>query len=168
MLRYVLRTTDQGLHLPIQSLRSLTLSVAHQRSKNRRLIDLTSTPRLVGKNWLQGLYNRHLDGKARKLKAIDSNRVDGQLEGKIRDWFSVIAKQLDNPSIVPKNVYNMDETRLLLSVLNSHRALVGSHDSRKHRAVSVNQSLVTAVKCILADGRRLGLLTICPATTHRS
>jgi hypothetical protein len=39
-------------------------------------------------------------------------------------WFSIIGKELHEPAIVPENVYNMDETGVLLSVLSSLKVLV--------------------------------------------
>ena len=168
LLAYVLRTANRGLPLPVKSLRSLALTIARQRSKHGRTTEFTSRPQLPGKNWPQGFYKRHPELKAKKLKAIDSNRDDRQLEEKIRDWFRVIGKELDNPAIMPENVYNMDETGVLLSVLNSLKVLVGSHNLRKHRAVAVKRSLITAVECISTNSKWLAPLIIWLAATHRS
>jgi hypothetical protein len=86
-----------------------------------------------GKNWPQGFYRRHPELKARKLKAIDWKREDQQIKEKVHQWFTVIRKELANPIIVPENVYNnMDETGVLLSVLNSLKVLVNHNDFRKH------------------------------------
>lgn len=62
----------------------------------------------------------------------------------------------------------MDETGVLLSVLNFLKVLVGNDDLRKHRGTTVKRTLVTAVECIAADGRFLHPLIIWPAATHRS
>jgi hypothetical protein len=41
----------------------------------------------------------------------------------------MIDKELSNPAIVPDNVYNMDETGVLLSVLGSLKVLVSKQDA---------------------------------------
>ncbi|KAJ5674366.1 uncharacterized protein N7477_004300 [Penicillium maclennaniae] len=120
-----------------------------------------------GKNWPQGFYLRHPQLKARRLRAIDRKRDDRQIEEKVRFWFAVIGRELADSAILPENVYNMDETGVLLSVLNSLKVLVGKDDLRKHRGTTVKRKLVTAVECISADGRSLHPLIIWPAATHR-
>lgn len=50
----------------------------------------------------------------------------------------MIGKELSDPAIVPENVYNMDETGVLLSVLSSLKVLVSKQDLRNYRkAISV-------------------------------
>ena len=44
---------------------------------------------------------------------------------KVTDWCEVVGKELQNPAILPENVYNMDETGIMLSMLNSVKVLVG-------------------------------------------
>jgi len=53
-------------------------------------------------------------------------------------------KALDDPAIVPENVYNMDETGVLLSVLSSLKVLVSKQDLRNCRGAGVKWTLVTA------------------------
>jgi hypothetical protein len=81
--------------------------------------------------------------------------------------FTVIGRELHDPAPVAGNVYNMDETGILLSFLVSQKYVIHKDDSRKCRGV-VKRTLVTAIKCISADGRSLSPLIIWPATTHRS
>ena len=164
LLDHALRMANNGYPLPVKSLCSLALVIARRRSSNCQAQHL----RPPGKNWPQGFYKRHPELKARKLKTIDICRDDRQIEEKMRDWFVLIRKELDNPVLLPENVYNMDETGVLLSVLNSLKVLVSRDDLRKHRAVTVKRTLVTAIECISADGKSLHPLIIWPAATHRS
>jgi hypothetical protein len=83
-------------------------------------------------------------------------------------WFEVIGRVLRDPAILAENVYNTDETGVMLSMLGSVKVLVGKDDKRKHRGARVKRTTVTAVKCISADGRYLNPMIIWPATTHRS
>jgi hypothetical protein len=69
---------------------------------------------------------------------------------------------------VQENVYNMDETGVMLSKLGSVKVLVGRNDSRDYRGARVERQIVTAVECISADGRYLKPMVIWPASTHRA
>jgi hypothetical protein len=84
------------------------------------------------------------------------------------DWFAVIGRELDNPLILTENIYNMDETGVLLSVLNPLKVLVNKSELRNYRGVGVKRTLITSIECISADGRFLHPLIIWPAATHRS
>ncbi|KUL81723.1 hypothetical protein ZTR_09472 [Talaromyces verruculosus] len=121
-----------------------------------------------GKNWPQGFYRRHPQLKARRLRAIDWKRDGSQIEDKVRHWFAIIGRELADPTVLPENVYNMDETGILLSILNSLKVLVSKDDLRKHRGTAVKRTLITAIECISVDGRSLHPLIIWPAATHRS
>ncbi|KAJ5366098.1 hypothetical protein N7541_000039 [Penicillium brevicompactum] len=168
LVEYVLRLADNGYPLPVKFLRSLALIIVRQRSSNFQITDPSLKVRLSGKNWPQGFYRRHPQLKARRLRAIDWKRDGRLIEDKVRHWFDIIGRELADPAILLENVYNMDETGVLLSVLNSLKVLVGKDDLRKHRGTTVKRTLVTAIECISADGRFLHPLIIWPAATHRS
>ena len=87
---------------------------------------------------------------------------------KVVYWFKVISKVLQGPAVVPENVYNMDETGVMLSMLESVKVLVSKDDLRGYRGAHVKCTVVTAVKCISADGRYLDPMIIWPASTHRA
>jgi hypothetical protein len=80
----------------------------------------------------------------------------------------MISEELANPAILPENVYNMDETGVLLSVLGALKVLVGRDDLQNYRGVGSKRTLITAIECISGDGRCLEPLVIWPAATHRS
>ena len=44
---------------------------------------------------------------------------------KIVGWFTIIGPQLLEPTVLKENVYNMDETGIMLSALGSLKVLVG-------------------------------------------
>jgi hypothetical protein len=83
-------------------------------------------------------------------------------------WFEVIRRLLRDPAILAENVYNMDETGVMLSMLGSVKVLVGKNDMRKYRDARVKRTMVTAIECISGDVRYLNPMIIWPATTHRS
>jgi hypothetical protein len=75
---------------------------------------------------------------------------------------------LQDPAVLAENVYNMDETGVILSMLSSVKVLVSKNDMRNYRGARVKRKLVTAIECISGDSRYLNPLIIWPATTHRS
>jgi hypothetical protein len=80
----------------------------------------------------------------------------------------VIGSVIQDPAILPKNVYNMDETEVMLSMLDLMKVLIGKDDLRKHQGAGVKRTIVTTIECISSDGRSLLPLIIWPASTHRS
>lgn len=87
---------------------------------------------------------------------------------KITRWFEVIERIIQDPAILRENVYNMDETGVMLSMLGSVKVLVGKDDLRDYRGAGVKRTMVIAIECVSADGRSLLPLIIWPASTHRS
>ena len=154
--------SNLGQPIRIKFLPSLALSIARRRSTTNKLI------KPPGKNWPRAFEKRHLELKARRVRAIDWKRHENNIYDKMREWFDVIGKVLQDPAIRPENIYNMDETGVMLSMLGSVKVLVGKDHLRDHRGVGVKRTMVTAIECVSADGRSILPLIIWPASTHRS
>ena len=86
----------------------------------------------------------------------------------MRHWFDVIGKVLRDPTVRAGNVYDMDETGIMLSMPGSVKVLVGKNDVQGCRGARVKRTTVTAIECISTDGRYLKPMIIWRATTHRS
>lgn len=48
------------------------------------------------------------------------------------NWFDVIKEELTRSDVLPKNVYNVDETGIMLSMLGSVRVLESKDDRRDY------------------------------------
>lgn len=72
-----------------------------------------------GKNWPKACKKRHSELTSRKVKAVDWNCHDNNIHDKITHWFEVIGKGLQDPVILPNNVYNIEGTGVILSLLGS-------------------------------------------------
>jgi len=120
------------------------------------------------RNWTLSFRKRHSQIEARMVRALDWNRHDKNIYAKITHWFEVIGEVLRDPEILAGNVYNMGETGVMLSMLNSVKVLVGKDDSRKYRGARVKRTTITAIECISGDGRYLNPMIIWPAKTHRN
>jgi hypothetical protein len=95
-----------------------------------------------------------------QMKAIDWNRHDRYIYNKIINWFTVIGKELAGPIVLAENTYNIDETGVLLSLLNSLKVLVDRHKLKTHRGAGVKHTLITIIECISIDSRYLHPLII--------
>jgi hypothetical protein len=140
----------------------LSYSIARQRSAANK------PKKAPGKNWARAFGKRHPELKAGTVRSINWKRYENNIFRKITQRFKVIAEVLRDPAILPENVYNMDETGVMLSKLGSVKVLVGKDDSRNYRGAGKKRTMVTAVECISANGRVVLPLIIRPASTHRS
>lgn len=80
----------------------------------------------------------------------------------------MIEPELRAADVEPENIYNMDETGVMLSMLNSVTVLLGKDDKHDYRGAGVKRTMITAVECISASGECLKSMIIWPASTHRS
>ena len=113
-----------------------------------------------GKNWVKALEKRCPELVARRVKTMDWNRCDKNTYQQIKHWFEVIGKVLEDPAIVRENVYNLDETRVMLSMLGSVKVLIGKANMQAYRGAGVKRTMVTAIECISADGTYLKPMAI--------
>ena len=166
VLEYALRMYERGFPIPVRFLGSIAHIIKRQRSSTFQTLTADDDIKPPGKNWPQDFYKRHSELKARTVRPLDWARHD--IYEKVVGWFELARRELSAPVVVPENVYNMDETGVLLSVMGSLKVLVGSKELRKYRGTAVKRTNITAVECISADGRHLDPIIIWPAATHRS
>lgn len=159
--RYLKQAADLGNPVRIKHLPSLAFIIARQRSTNKA----TKPP---GKNWAQSFQKRHRALKSRRVRAMAWERHENNIYDKVIHWFEVIREVLQEPAVLPGNVYNMDETGVMLCMLGSINVLISKDDPRDYRGAGVKRTMVTAIECISANGGSLLPMIIWPATTHRS
>ena len=152
---YVLRMCRNGYPLPVKVLRSLALVIRQRRRSSPE--EIIKPP---GKNWPQGFYKRNPLLKARRLRAITWDRHDHTIYPKVEEWFSIIGEELTHPAILPENVYNMDETGVILGKFGSMKVLVSSNELRNYRGVGWQRTLITAIEFVSASGKCLNSLVI--------
>ena len=142
--------------------RPFAFSIARRRPTTKKA---TKPP---NKNWAQAFQKRHPALKSRRVRRMAWERHENNIYNKIMHWFEVIGKVLEDPAILPENVYNMDETGVMLSMLGSVKVLLGQDDPRDYRGAAIKRTTVTAIACISANGTSLLPKIIWPASTHRS
>lgn len=168
LVAYVLRSAQNGYPLPVKALRALAMVIKRQRSSVFCGTLAHEDVRPPHVNWPQAFYKRHPELRARRVKPLDWARHDRHIHDKVVEWFDVVGQELRREDVHPENVYNMDETGVLLGVLHTLKVLVGKDDLGKTRGAGAKRTLITAIECISADGRSLPPLIIWPAASHRS
>jgi hypothetical protein len=162
MIDFILQISALGTPVRIKYISSIAFTVACGRPEDDR------PQKPLGKNWAKVLEKRHPKLKAKRVKALDWDRYEKNIYPKIEDWFELIGNVLEGLDIVSENVYNMDETGVMLSKLGSVKVLVATDNVRDYRGARVKRKMVTAVECISADGRCLNPMIIWPASTYRA
>jgi hypothetical protein len=162
VIQFLLQMSDLGQPVRIKYIPSIAFLATRHRSIQDR------PPKPPGKNWAKALEKRNPELKARRVKALDWKRHERNIYEKITDWFTKIGPVVEDLIIRPENVYNFDETGVMLSKLGSVKVLVGKDDIRDYRGAREKRTMVTAIECISGDGRYLTPMIIWPANTHRS
>jgi hypothetical protein len=72
----------------------------------------------------------------------------------------MIERVLYNLAILAENIYNIDKTRVMLSMLSSIKVLLDKDDKQNYKGARVKRIIVTAIKCISANSRYLNLIII--------
>ena len=76
---------------------------------------------------------------------MDWERHEENIHDKMTHWFAVIRQVLQDPDILPKNMYNMGETGVMLCKLGSAKVLVGKDDARGYKGAGVKRTMLTAI-----------------------
>lgn len=80
----------------------------------------------------------------------------------------MIKDVLQDPAVLVENVYNIDETGVMLSMPSSVKVLISKYNKRDYRGARVKRISVTAIEYISSDSRYLNPIIIWPASTYRS
>jgi len=133
----ILKMAELGTPVRIKYIPAL----ASHSTRHRPLPDRPLKP--PGKNWIKALEKGDPELVARGIRAMDWNRHDKNTCQKIGHWFEVIGRVLEGPAIMRENVYYMDETGVMLSMLGSVKVLIGKADLRAWRVARVKRTMVT-------------------------
>ncbi|OCK74024.1 hypothetical protein K432DRAFT_311541, partial [Lepidopterella palustris CBS 459.81] len=63
-------------------------------------------------------------------------------------------------AIVPKNVYNIDKTSVILSMPGSVKVLISKNNLQGYKGARIKRTVVTAAKCVMSNSRYLNSIII--------
>jgi hypothetical protein len=72
----------------------------------------------------------------------------------------IIKDILQDPAILAENIYNINKTRIILSILGSIKVLVNKHDIRDYKSTRVKRITMTAIEYINSNNKYLNLMII--------
>ena len=168
---FVLRADRNGYPARVKDLRRYAAILLRRRAPQRQGRTPSEVPahsQTPNKDWPQAFCKRHPELKVARLRALDWRRHEKNIYAKVVNWFDLMRVQLEETGVMQENVYNMDETGVMLSVLGSSKYLVSAEMQKTHRGAGSKRTLITAVECISADGRSLPPLIIFPGVDLRS
>lgn len=142
---YALRMDRRGHPLTGNSCRAIAYQIRLRRLSPFQIAPEDSDIRPPCKSWVQKFLRRCPKVKPVRQRVIPMERADSQIYDKIVEWFSVIAEVMASPEILPENIYNMDETGVLLGMLNSIIVLVSRNELKTYRGRGVNRTSITAI-----------------------
>jgi len=123
LVKFLLQMSDLGHPVRIKYIPQIAFGATFRRPTADRPL------KPPNKNWSKALENRHPELKARRVRALDWNRHEKNTSEKIPHWFEVIGPVLQDPKVRPWNVFNMDETGVMLVVLRQLHVTRSSHKS---------------------------------------
>ena len=96
------------------SQRDLGLAPTHSQLREfaQRIVAAAGDNRPIGQNWITGFLRRNPKVETVKAKPINSNRLEGSMTEKIKDFFEKLALP-EIRKIPPQHRYNMDETGIM-------------------------------------------------------
>ena len=160
---YVRRQTRAGYPLLVEALRQMANVLLECHLRPGPTFAILET---VGLNWVQKFYQRHPEVKAVKIRAMDALHVHGANIGRLTEWFEISKENL--PGVLLYNIYNMDDTGILLGHLRTAKqVIVPGEPTPHHKAPSTRES-ATILECVSTSGRVLKPTIILKAKTHQN
>lgn len=161
-VKFLLLMSDFEQFVQMKFISSLTFNFTHQRFLSNR------SQKFSDRNWAKTLKRRYSILQARRVRSLNWNRHEKNIYNKVIHWFEMIDKILQNPAIVAKNVYNMNEIEIMLSMPGSVKVLIDKNDRRDYRNARIKRTTMIAIECINADDRYLKSMIIWSIIIYRS
>lgn len=117
-MKVLLQIFDLGQFVRVTFISSLAFSVTHQGPPPHRPF------KPPDRNWAKALKKRHSVLQARRFKPLNWDRHEKNTHKKITHWSEVIEEVSYNPSVLPKNIYDIDEAGVMLSMPGSVKFVV--------------------------------------------
>ena len=160
---FVLRADRNGFPARVKDLHHYAAIFLRGRAPQRRRKPSSKEQRQVpAKDWPQAFCKRHPELKVARLRALDWRRHEKNIYKKIVNWFDLMRAQLEEANVLQENVYNLDETGVLLSVIESSKCLVNAEMHKSHTGTDSKRTLITVVECTRVSVESQRLLSYFP------
>ena len=145
LVQYILRMADWGLPL-----------TAAKISMSASAFLLSQNKEPVGKNWVSRFIERHQDElQTHWGKHLDMQRAQCLNPTAVKGFYNLLEEVLSKYSILPENIYGMDESGIPIVTQGRQRVVGGRGTKTQHQQGSGDRENITAIVTICADGTAL-------------
>jgi hypothetical protein len=101
-----------------------------------------------------------------RTRVMERLRIDGATRPTLEYYYKLFEELLE--VLIKENIYNMDETGIMLGIQNRMRCVVDINVKNRIRKSSQTRESATIIECISASGMVLSPMVIIAAKTHRN
>ena len=109
----------------------------------------------IGGSWPKRFLKRHPDLRMKKTVGLEKARAKGLNQTVVHEFFNMLADVINEYSILPENLYNMDEKGIQLGIGARITAMIDRSQKMAYSIEDGNREpweLVTIIEAICADG----------------
>jgi hypothetical protein len=163
LAEWILRMDRQGFSPPCPYVRRKANLLLVERVRGT-----TTSPPIIGKNWVTKFINRRPDLRGSYSRRYDHQRALCEDPIVIEEWFRLVRNVVSKYGIVADDMYNFDETGFQMGVSATARVITGSERRGKPlKKQPGNREWVTVIETISAVGIRLDPLIIFSGKVHQ-
>jgi hypothetical protein len=129
------------------------------RAQNEESMERVDIPQ-IGEQWVTRFMRRHPELECTVPSVIEASRDKDTTPEALHHWFKAVKAAIDEYSILPKDIYNMDESGYSIGVVEASKVIINKTIREQYQAQPGRQEWVTSVECICADGTAVPPLII--------
>jgi hypothetical protein len=114
----------------------------------------------IGDQWVSRFLRRHSELSSVTLRSIESVRLKESSPARLRQYFADLENVIAEYDILPKNMYNMDESGFAIGEIEATKCIINAKIRQRFQSKPGRQEWVTTVECICADGTSIPPLII--------
>ncbi|SOV06528.1 uncharacterized protein UDID_17501 [Ustilago sp. UG-2017a] len=149
LVRHIQKQAHYGFLVTPQNLRQLAKQPLRQRTNNNYAT--------LGPNWVSAFKQRHPELRSYYSHKMDAARVQATSDPSVVEaYFDVLEKTIAEYRILPKNIFNMDETGFLIGQSQCQYIIVPRENGKNQcfRSQQGNRETITVIECIGAQGTK--------------
>jgi hypothetical protein len=106
----------------------------------------------VGGSWPKRFLKHHPDLRMKKTVGLEKARAKALNPAVVEEFFNMLTDVIQEYSILPKNLYNVDEKGIQLGIGAKITAMIDRDQKEVYSIEDGNRELVTIIEAICADG----------------
>ena len=124
------------------------------------VLQVSSGPEKIGRNWVSRFVQRHPDIKSKIGKKMDYLRLKYTTVEALSAQFDLFLSVRQKYKVKTENIWNMDETGVALGVCDNYRVIGTITIEDLYKKSPENREWTLIIECILTTGSRVHSLII--------